>query len=97
MMRTAPLLSHSPVETPGSAWRPVQMIAQLVRQVRDTAEYVVRQVHEAARLVLRALDGATLQTTQVRTRSEIEWIVGPLKFFVASGVLFTRPEGTDPQ
>lgn len=78
-------------------WRPVQMVAQLVHQVRDTAEYVVRQVHDAVKLVWRALDGATQQTTRVRSKSEVEWIVGPLTFFVTSGVLFTRPSGAVPQ
>ncbi|MGH3941619.1 MAG: hypothetical protein ACRDTG_23910 [Pseudonocardiaceae bacterium] len=96
-MGNAPLLPHPPVGVLGLMWRPVQMVTELVRQVRDTAEYVVRQVHDAAKLVLRALDGATQQTTRVRSKSEVEWIIGPLTFFFAGGVLFARPNGTVPQ
>lgn len=97
-MGISPSPPQPPAGIPGLVWRPVRMVAQLVRQVQDTAEYVMRQVHDAAKLVLRALDGATRQqTTRARARSEIEWIVGPLTFSVATGVLFARPGDDIPQ
>lgn len=91
-MGVDPLLSYLSVGVPSLARRPVWMVVQLVRQVRDTAEYMTRHVQDAAQLVWRALDGTRQQTTRVRTRSEVEWIVGPLTFSVSSGVLFTRPD-----
>ncbi|MGH3915500.1 MAG: hypothetical protein ACRDTC_19150 [Pseudonocardiaceae bacterium] len=93
-MTTVPLLPHPPLGVIGLVWRPVRMVVELVRQVRDTVDYVVRQLRDATELVSRALDGAAQQTTRVRTKSEVEWVVGPLTFSIASGVLFARPDGT---
>lgn len=91
------MLSHPPTGVLRLVWHPVQRVAQLVHQVRDTAEYVVGRGREAARLVLGALDGLTRQTTRVQTRSEVEWIAGPLTLSVASRVLIARPHDDVPR
>lgn len=96
-MATVPLLPHPSLGAIGLVWPPVQMGMELVRQVRDTADYVVRQLRDAAELVFRVLDDAAQQTTRVRTRSEVEWIVGPLTFSIAGGVLFAKPDDAVPQ
>jgi hypothetical protein len=92
-METVQLLRNPPGGVPELVWRPVQKAAQLVRQVQQTAERLVGQVRDVIRLVLRALDGVALQTTRVRARSQVEWIVGPLTFSVAGGVIFARGGG----
>lgn len=90
------MLSHPPKRVPELVWRPVQKAAQLMCQVQEIAAHMAHQVLDIAKLVLRTLDGVTLQTTRVRTRSQMEWVYGPLTFSIASGVLFARPGGEVP-
>lgn len=78
-------------------WRPVQMVAQLVRQLQEAAEQMGHQVREIAQLVLRAADGVALHATRVRARSQVEMMFGPLTVSVASGLILARPGGEVPE
>jgi hypothetical protein len=58
--------------------------------VQYAAEHMRQQMQEAIKLLLRALDGVTLQLTRLQSRSQVELVFGPLTFSVASGVIFQR-------
>ncbi len=84
------MASRSLDSVPRLVWRPVLDVAQLVRRVQEAAERVRRQVREIAALVWRTLEGAALQTTRMRTRSQLEWVVGSLTVTIASDVVYAR-------
>lgn len=96
-METAQLESHPLDGVARLVWRPVQKIAQLVRQLREAAEQMGCQMREIAQLVLRAVDGVALHATRVRARSQVEMMFGPLTVSVASGLILARPGGEVPQ
>ena len=79
-------------DVPRLMWHPARMTAQLVRQMQDAAVRVGRQLREVAALILRTLDGATRQTTRMRTYSQTELVFGPLTLSFASGVVFARAD-----
>lgn len=91
-METIRLVPHPLDDVSRLVWRRVQQIAQLTHQIQEAAVEVGRQMRSAAALFMRVLDGATLQTTRVRTTSQTEFVFGPLTFSFASGVLFSRPQ-----
>jgi len=78
-------------------WNPVRKAAQLVSYLQEAAVNLARQVRDTATMVLHTLDGVTLQATKVRARSQVEWVIGPLTFSVASGVIFTRAGNSFPE
>lgn len=96
-METAQLVSHPFDRVTRLVWGPVRRAAQLLRQAQEALQQVVHQVQEFAQLMLRALDGATLQATRMRTRSQVEFMFGPLTFSVASGVIYARAAGGRPE
>ncbi|MGH3797299.1 MAG: hypothetical protein ACRDSP_20690 [Pseudonocardiaceae bacterium] len=84
-------MSHPLDEVPRVVWRPVHKVVQFVRQVRDAVSHVADQMREVAQLMLRILDGVTLQMTRMRTHSQMEIVFGPLTWSIASGVVIARP------
>ena len=96
-METAQLLSHPSGRIREWIWRPVRKFAQLMSQVPEAVARLGRRLRDTANLVLRTLDEVTPQTTRVQARSQVEWVVGPLTFSVASGVIFARASSNFPE
>jgi len=96
-METAQLPSHPPGRVRRWVWNPVRKAAQLMSYLQEAAVNLACQVREVATLVLHTLDGITLRTTRVRARSQIEWVVGPLTFSIAGGVIFARAGNSFPE
>lgn len=71
---------------------PALEFAQLVRRVIAVAEDMRRQLWEVATLMLRVLDGVALQATQIRARSQVEAVFGPLTVSLASGVILAKED-----
>jgi hypothetical protein len=70
--------------------RPILEFTQLVRRVKEATEDMRRHLREIATLVMRVLDGVSLQMTRMRARSEVEVVYGPLLVSITSGVILAK-------